>query len=288
MLTRTNLLRHLIAATAIFLPSLVPSPVRAAAQTATLNGAEISYEVCGDERAQGLVLLHDGLANSALWDGVWPLFCKQYRVVRYDRRGYGKSPPAKDAHAPTDDLYAVMKHAGLDHAHIIGASAGAGLAVDFVFDQPEAIDKLVLVSPSISGYQPTPALVARLRRIEDAVVRGNMDAIVETITTDPYVIWPGNGAAREKLAAILRANPGDLGAHPRQRRPFNMALRLPEIYAPALVLVGASDDPYNLAVAASVQQRMRNAKIQVLPGQAYLPYLEYPDGFVKIVAAFLQ
>ncbi|MGE3332058.1 MAG: alpha/beta fold hydrolase [Rhodospirillaceae bacterium] len=273
---------------AVLLPSLAPSPVRAAAQTAILNGAEISYEVCGDEKAQGVVLVHDGLANSALWDGVFPLLCKQYRVVRYDRRGYGKSPPAKDAHAPTDDLYAVMKLAGLDHAHIIGSSAGAGLAVDFVFDQPEAIDKLVLVSPSISGYQPTPALVARLRRIEDVVVKGDMDAIVETITTDPYVIWPSNGAAREKLAAILRANPGDLGAHPRQRRPFNTALRLPEIYAPTLVLVGASDDPYNQAVAASVQQRLRAAKIQVLPGQAYLPYLEDPDGFVKIVTAFLQ
>lgn len=272
----------------LLIAALLPSLAHAAAQTATLNGAEISYEVCGDEKAQGLVLLHDGLANAALWDGVWPALCKQYRAVRYDRRGYGKSPPAKDMHAPTGDLYAVMKLAGLDHAHIIGASAGAGLAVDFVFDQPEAIDKLVLVSPSISGYQPTPALVARLRRIEDVVVKGDMDSIVDVLTTDPYFIWPGNGDARKKLEAILRANPADLGAHPRQRRPFNMALRLPEIYAPTLVLVGAGDDPYNLAVAASVQQRMRNAKIQVLSGQAYLPYLEDPDGFVKIVTAFLN
>ncbi len=273
---------------AVLLPSLTPSPSWATPQTATINGAEISYEVCGDEKAQGLVLLHDGLANAALWDGVWPAFCKQYRAVRYDRRGYGKSPPAKDMHAPTDDLYAVMKRAGLEHAHIVGSSAGAGLAVDFVFDQPEAVDKLVLVSPSISGYQPTPALVARLRRIEEVVVKGDMDSIVETFTTDPYFIWPGNDRARKKLEAILRANPADLGAHPRQRRPFNMALRLPEIYAPTLVVVGASDDPYNLAVAASVQQRMRNAKIEILAGQAYLPYLEDPDGFVRIVTAFLD
>jgi len=237
----------------MMLVSVVSPTAHAASQTAAINGAQISYEVCGDEKAQGLVLLHDGLANSALWDDVWPALCKQYRVVRYDRRGYGKSPPAKDLHAPTDDLYAVMKRAGLEHAHLVGAAAGAGLAVDFVFDQPEAIDKLVLVAPSISGYRPTPAFVARLRRIEDVVVKGEMDPIVDAITTDPYFIWPGNDAARKKLEAILRASPGDLGAHPRQRRPANMAPRLPEVYAPALVLVGASDDPYNLAVAASVQ-----------------------------------
>ncbi|MCA0201350.1 MAG: alpha/beta hydrolase [Proteobacteria bacterium] len=229
----------------LMLAALLPSLAHAAAQTATINGAQISYEICGDEKAQGVVLLHDGLANSALWDGVWPALCKQYRVVRYDRRGYGKSPPAKDMHAPTDDLYGVMKLVGLDHAHIIGSSAGAGLAVDFVFDQPEAIDKLVLVAPSVSGYQPTAPFVARLRRIEEVVVTGDMDRIVEVITTDPAIIWPGNDAARKKLEAILRANPHDLGAHPRQRRPFNMALRLPEVYAPALVIVGASDDPYN-------------------------------------------
>lgn len=279
-------MRFFFAALAAFL--LAPSLSWAETQTATIDGARISYEVCGDQTAQGVVLLHDGLANAALWDEVWPALCKQYRVVRYDRRGYGKSPAAKASHFPTDDLLGVMKRAGLEHAHLIGASAGAGLAVDFVFDYPEAIDKLVLISPSISGFQPTKALIARLRRLEDTVVKGDIEATIGALNADPYIFADESDTAREKLAAILRASPGDLGAHPRQRRPLNVAARLSEIYAPTLVLVGSADDPYNQAVAATVQQKMRAATLQVVLGAGRLPYLEQPDTFVRLVTGFLK
>jgi pimeloyl-ACP methyl ester carboxylesterase len=105
--------------------TLVPTLAHAAPQTATINDAPISYELCGAEIAPALVLVHDGLANSALWDPAWPGLCEEFRVLRYDRRGYGRSPPAKAWHAPVEDLAALMKHVGFEHAHMIGAFMGA-------------------------------------------------------------------------------------------------------------------------------------------------------------------
>jgi len=54
---------------------------------------KIYYEECGTG-PDAVVLIHDGIAHSAVWDAVWPAFCKEFHTVRYDRRGYGRSPAA--------------------------------------------------------------------------------------------------------------------------------------------------------------------------------------------------
>lgn len=267
---------------------LSTSSAHATPQTATINGGQISYEVCGEKNPQGLILLHDGLANSALWDFVWPGLCEKFHAVRYDRRGYGRSPVAKEQHWPVQDLEALMKHVGLAHAHFIGAFSGAGIVLDFLFENPEAVDKLVFIAPNMAGFPPNQEIVARLQGIERVIQKADTDATAEFIAADPYFIWPGHTEARAKLAAILKATPGDLGAHPKQVRSAITRQRLPEVYAPTLILVGAADDPYNLAVAAAVQREMRAAKLTVIPDTGQLLYLEEPGAFVGLVTEFLN
>jgi pimeloyl-ACP methyl ester carboxylesterase len=55
-----------------------------------VEGSKLYHEECGTG-AEAVVLLHDGIAHSAVWDDVWPTFCKQFHAIRYDRRGYGRS-----------------------------------------------------------------------------------------------------------------------------------------------------------------------------------------------------
>ncbi|MGE4063293.1 MAG: alpha/beta fold hydrolase [Rhodospirillaceae bacterium] len=262
--------------------------VSAAPQTATINGAPISYEICGDEKAPGVVLLHDGLANAALWDAAWPGLCAHYRVVRYDRRGYGRSPPAKEFHAPVDDLAGLMNHVGFEHAHLIGAFTGAGIALDFVIDYPEMADRLVLVTPNASGFRVSESMISRMQGLEEHIRKGDIEATASAMAADPYFLAPHSTAAREKLAEIIKASPGDLGEHPRQRRRGDTAQHLSEIYAPTLIVVGATDDPFNHAVAAAIQKGLRNAQSQMVLDAGHLLYLEAPDSFLKLVLDFLK
>ena len=60
---------------------------------AEVEGSKLYYEECGSA-SQTVVLVHDGVVNSAVWDDVWPEFCKHFHTIRYDRRGYGRSPEA--------------------------------------------------------------------------------------------------------------------------------------------------------------------------------------------------
>src|SRR5437868_6668714 len=113
--------------------ALTLSAGAARAEMADVDGGQIYYETCGPQAAgrgaQAIVLIHDGVVNSASFDDMWPILCKDFRVVRYDRRGYGKSPAAKALYSVQEDLTAVMRAAKMDHASLVGFSFGGGLAV---------------------------------------------------------------------------------------------------------------------------------------------------------------
>src|ERR1700679_2842370 len=72
-----------------------------------VDGSRLYYEECGTGQ-KAVVLLHDGVVNSAVWDDVWPIFCKQFHTIRYDRRGYGRSPATKKPYYEGDDVAALL------------------------------------------------------------------------------------------------------------------------------------------------------------------------------------
>src|ERR1700730_7695608 len=118
-----------------------------------VDGVKMWYEECGDLRTAGpgVVLLHDGLVHSITWDGVWAPLCSKYHVVRYDRRGYGRSEPSKASFVPEDDLYRIMRQVHIDHAILIGNSSGGVLALDFTLALPEMVAALFLIGPVVHG-----------------------------------------------------------------------------------------------------------------------------------------
>ena len=76
-----------------------------------VDGSRLYYQECGTG-AEAVVLIHDGVVHSAVWDDVWPAFCRRFHTIRYDRRGYGQSPASTTWHSETDDLSAVLQRVG--------------------------------------------------------------------------------------------------------------------------------------------------------------------------------
>src|SRR5262245_39705733 len=99
-----------------------------------VDGGALYFEECGHGPA--IVLLHDGLLHSITWDAVWPDLCRRYHVLRYDRRGMGRSPPATAPFVPADDLAELLRDRHVDRATLIGSSSGSGLAIDFALRHP--------------------------------------------------------------------------------------------------------------------------------------------------------
>jgi 3-oxoadipate enol-lactonase len=90
----------------------------------SIEGSKIYFEECGTS-SQAVVLLHDGVLHSAVWDEVWPEFCKHFHTIRYDRRGYGRSSAATSGYYETDDLAALLRHLKASRAAVVGSSHGS-------------------------------------------------------------------------------------------------------------------------------------------------------------------
>src|SRR5215469_5427157 len=122
------------------------------------NG-KLYYESAGTGHA--LVLIHGGQMDSRMWDEQFALFSKSYRVIRYDFRGFGKSPAATAPFAGEDDLAALLKFLGVQKAYILGLSLGGRVAIDFALAHPEMTAGIIAVAPGLSGFHFTddPAML---------------------------------------------------------------------------------------------------------------------------------
>jgi pimeloyl-ACP methyl ester carboxylesterase len=280
----------------ILIGVLIARPSRAAAGDpestgfVQVPGGNLSYEVQGD--GPPLILLHDGLLPSATWDGQLAAFAKTFRVIRYDRRGYGKSaPPAgKGSWSDVDDLAAVFAALHVERAVLAGCSNGSALAVDFTLAHPERVEALVLVGPVVSGLALSEHFTRRgivdfLPLYRDK----SLEKAIDNWVADRWLTDAGSTAAKETLRTLLTAHPAPVRGIPEAKAPDRPAAgRLGEIHVPVLIVVGASDIPDIHAHSGVLEAGIHGARRVVLPGAGHLVHLEKPDEFNRLVFEFLR
>ncbi len=81
-------------------------------------------------------------------------FSEHFRVIRYDVRGIGRSTLTERAAAYSNrqDLRDLLAWPHVERAHLVGASVGGSLAIDFALDCPRLVSSLVRVAPRVSGH----------------------------------------------------------------------------------------------------------------------------------------
>ncbi len=122
------------------------------------DNAQIFYEVAG--QGQAFVMLHAGIAHSAMWALQFERFQKNYRVVRYDQRGFGKTVTATKAFNRRADLLALLDHLDIARAILMGCSMGGSLALEHGADQGPGVAALLVArgfrhvrcAPDLAGH----------------------------------------------------------------------------------------------------------------------------------------
>lgn len=213
-------------------------------------------------------------------------------MVRYDRRGHGRSDAPTGRYSPVRDLGALLEHLGIERAALIGASAGGRLALDYAVAFPERVSALVLVGAVVTGYGYSDHFLERGRAHMAPLADGDVDAAVSAWAEDRYLIAPGNDEARARLRRLLEAHaetrflqqdPGLASV------PGPPALgRLGGIAVPTLIVVGAEDIPDVHAHAGAIDSRLEDSERVVVPGAGHLVPLERPEEFHRLVLAFLS
>ena len=251
-----------------------------------VEGGKIYYEECGTGD-EAVLLVHDGVVHSAVWDDVWPAFCKNFHTIRYDRRGYGRSPAATSWYSETDDLFALLKYAKVHRAILVGSSHGGEISIEFTLEHPNLVQQLVLIGAVVHGYPFSDHFLNR-GEATWAPTKGDTVAAIARIADDKYLTAPGHPAARQKIRDLLGAAPQDF-THNDMARDFSSSLpRLHEIHVPTLILVGDADIPDVHAHAGAIETGIANSRRIVIPDTGHLMYLEKPEEFTRIVIHFLE
>jgi hypothetical protein len=173
----------------------------------------------------------------------------------------------------------------MEHAVMVGASAGGGIAVDFTLAHPKAVDRLILVGPSISGLRYSQYFNMRLAEGRPNFVKGDFEGLLRSWG---YAFAPGHDAALKQAAALLKANPQDLMHRDPARLAPTAKPLLSSIETPTLVLVGDHDIADNQGEAAVAEALIPHAYRIVMPDAGHLMFMEHPDTFVRLVEQFVD
>jgi 3-oxoadipate enol-lactonase len=255
-----------------------------------VDDGKLYYEMAG-QGDEAILFVHDGLVHGAVWDNQFSTFSEKYRVVRYDRRGYGRSPQPEQPYSNIDDLYQVFKFLKIDKAILIGMSAGGGLVMDFTLMVPEKVSRIILVGAVVGGFGYSEHFLTRGGRLTAADYGNPEKLLTYLVKEDPYEIAPQNKEVKEKLWALMQQFPQnvDFAKNRLAIQPGRAALdALSEIQVPALIVIGEFDIPDVLVHAGAIESGIPDAQKVIINNAGHLVPFEQPNAFNEQVILFLN
>jgi len=255
---------------------------------AEVNGARIYYEAMG--KGPAVVLVHGGLVDSRMWDAQMKPLSKRFRVVRYDIRGYGRSPAPTGEYYPVEDLRALLDLLKIDKATLVGLSLGGIVAADFALEHPARVERLVFVGAGLRGdKQPRDERTTRAYQI--GAREGTEKYFEAFMESDLLAGLRNRPKARAAMHTMMVENFKAVEyiskGWPQAPEPPT-AERLEQIKQPTLVVVGSLDGKNLLNIADTLATRIPGARKVVIPGASHHPPVETPKEFNRILLDYLE
>ncbi|MEA2201290.1 MAG: hypothetical protein QOI89_1886 [Solirubrobacteraceae bacterium] len=267
-----------------------------------LHGRRVVYRVAGS--GPPVVLIHGMLNSSSHWQSVALSLARKHTVLAPDLIGHGDSAaPRGDyslgAHAASiRDLMAAI---GIDRATIVGHSLGGGVAMQFFYQFPQRVERLVLISSGGLGHEVSPmlrtaalpgvsALLSAIRpRLLSAMWDTGARLRAREVRAGVYVqaiaraLRPlENAGAR---AAFLQTLRSVIDVH-GQRVSATDRLYLLESM-PTLIVWGERDHTIPIEHGRLAHAAIPRSMFRTLPSAAHFPHLEDPDGLSQLLREFI-
>ena len=261
-----------------------------------LGDGQIYYETAGD--GFPLLLSHAAFLDSRMFDNIWESLAAEFRVLRYDMRGFGKSSPVNGPVSRRADLQQLLNHLGITRCHLVGCSHGGEITLDLTLEHPGEVASLTLVAGTPSGFELKGEPPRYMLEMIDAMKSGDIDRANEL----QIRIWlDGEFREPEQMDPGLRAKALEMNRIPVRQGTFfradtqpvdpldpPAATRLEEVRCPTLIIAGLLDHPEVLRAADEMAARIPGARKIVFEGSGHVPSYEQPDQFTRQLLEFLQ
>lgn len=259
--------------------------------TLKLDDAEIYYATAGE--GQPFVMNHAGIADHTMWEPQVEHFSRDYRVITFDQRGFGKTVSHTQEFSRRNDLLALFDNLDIERAILMGCSMGGGGALDFTLEHPERVKALILVAAGMSGEPSDPEMQKQYAEQDAAFEAGDFDKLID-LELAMWVDGPNRtpdqvpAHVRQKVRdmelANLKINTNGYKSTPLEPPAYN---RLHELKTPTLVIYGTGDQPRVLQNGQKLAREIPNAQLVIFEGLGHLPNLEKPEEVNRAIERFL-
>ena len=222
-----------------------------------------------------------------MWEPQMAALTKQFRVVRYDRRGHGKSsvPPGPySIERFGRDVLAILDNLNITRTHWCGLSMGGMVGQWLGANAPERFDRIILSNTTC--YYPDPTnWLNRIKAVKEGGIAAVADTVIASWLTADFREREPESTARMK--AMLTASPqvGYLACCEALSTLDQRAL-LPKIESPTLVIAGRHDLSTPVAAGELIRSQIPGASITILDA-AHISNVEQPHAFADAVVGFL-
>jgi len=251
------------------------------------DGCSIHAELEGPEGAPVLMLSNSLGTNLHMWDEQVGPIARHFRLVRYDRRGHGKSDAPKGPYTMERlgrDVLGVLDGLGIGKINWCGLSMGGMVGMWLGANAGNRIEKLILSNTSAHFPDPT-VWDARIKMVRDVGLAGIVDANMERWFTKGFRDRAPQTIARMREMFVATNVEGYIGCGEAIRDMDHRPL-LSKITAPTLVIAGRHDPATTLEAGESIKDHVPGARIAVLEA-AHISNLEQPQAYTETMLGFL-
>ena len=263
--------------------------------SATNDGVELYYEVEGPPDGEAVVFVEGLSYGTWMWNWQRPAVTDDYRTIVWDNRGTGRSETPEGPYTTGEmasDLEAVLAAAGVERAHVVGASLGGMIAQQYALDH-DRVRSLSLLCTSPGGDEAAPIPEETRARMLD--VPEEYDE-AETIRykmkpafTDEF--WTENPDVVDQIVDWrLETDPSD-EAYDWQAAAaatFDVSDRLDEMDCPALVLHGTADRVVPVENGHLLAENLPDVRFETVEGGSHLFFIEQSDHVNDHLTEFLD
>jgi pimeloyl-ACP methyl ester carboxylesterase len=264
--------------------------------TATINGTQLAYEDVGE--GFPLVWCHEFAGSMESWAAQVHYFSRFYRVITYNARGYPPSdvpidPDAYSQDIAVADLHGLLRHLGIDQAHVGGLSMGGSTTLHFGIRHAEMAKSLMIAAAGSGSTNPDEFRATSRQLADDLETQGA-----------PAFERYGTGPARVQLRrkdptgfqefmSLLTSHSTAGSAHTMRgvqagRPPiFDWQAEMQALQVPTLVLVGDEDEPC-IEPSLFMKRHIPHCGLVVFPQSGHAINLEEPATFNAACLEFLH
>lgn len=254
------------------------------------NGININYRIDGRDDAPWLVFSNSLATDMSMWDEQSAYFSQNYRLLRYDQRGHGKTEAPAGRYTfdiLIQDAIALMDALGIEHAHFCGLSMGGATAMGLVQRHSARIGKAIVCnSPCVSSPAAAQQWEERIAVAQSKGMTALADPTIErwfpaeTIATAPPHV---SKVRRMILATSVNGFIGCAAA----LADHDFRSTIDKVKRPILFMVGQKDGTTPAAMQ-QLQSQLPGSQFVELPGAGHISNLDCPDLFNRAVESFLS